>query len=307
MRDMNSLQKLELWGHPSKEDVEVLLAASLKTLKCLLIHGGMNNDEKYIEISETSFNMLQSLRNIRCIDMFCITLKHDLITKLFNWLEQNKEMTQIKIARVKCADHVDDDCMSGQFVFDLSGHKNLKIIGLGDMFASGVKVNSSALEEFWADHNEPILSSFLTSYITSAANLHTFVVEFINSKDTVDQILDTLPRLYNLCHLQLKGMDLRDQELTLTTQRTVKHIRLIEISLESRALKKLIDELGTYKHCVTMEIASCDVKQGTGDGSVSFEDLRQMIELSTGKFTVISNLRCSGHDDAFAFRTILQK
>lgn len=307
MRDMRLLEKLELWGHPGTQDVEVLLRASLKSLKCLLIHGGINNDIKYIEISEESFKTLEALPNIRCIDLFCITLKHDLIKKLFDWLERKQDMTQIKIARVKCSDHPEDDCMTGDFVFDLSGHANLKIIGLGNIFASGVKVNSSALEEFWADSNEPIISSFLTNYISSAANLHTFVVEFIHSKDTVDQIIGTLPKLDNLCHLQLKDMDLRDLDLVLTNQHSVKHVRLIELTLESRALKNLIDELGRYRHAVTMEIASCNVKHTAGDGGVSFEDLRQMIEQATDKFTVLSNLKCSGHDAAFAFRTIPSK
>ncbi|XP_045188973.2 uncharacterized protein LOC123546611 [Mercenaria mercenaria] len=305
---MKSLQKLELWGHPGAEDVGVILGASLNTLTCLLIHGCEIRDgkayDKHIELTEASVYNLQNFVSLDCIDLYCITLRHELIEKLFVWLEKNKSFRQIKIARVQCSDHHSNNCQYSDFIFDISEHRNLKVVGLGNMCVSKVKVNSLSLEEFWAECNDTIVTSFLTSYVPSASKLHTFVVEFIDSIATVEHILNTLPYLDNLCHLQLKGMDIQQRELKLTSRHTVKHVRLIEIKMESRALQKLIEEFGTYSHSVSVEIASCVVRPNSDNGGVSFEKLRDMILVSETKFTVIANARCCGHDNAFAFRTI---
>jgi hypothetical protein len=72
--------------------------------------------------------------------------------------------------------------------------------------------------------------------------------------------------------------------------------------MENQALRSLIEQLSTYKHNVKVEIASCNVEHE--NGTESFEELRQEIEMSPEKYSVIANLKCSGHDNAFAFRTL---
>ncbi|XP_053406908.1 uncharacterized protein LOC128559421 [Mercenaria mercenaria] len=305
VQNMISLQKLDLWGQPDKRDVEILLQASPKTLTCLLLHGcemkGTRELEKHIEISEDSFDSLQTLVILNSIDLYCISLKHELIRKILTWLEERKCMKQIKVARIKCLDHPDYNCNSDEFIFDLSEHKHLDIVGVGDICVADVKVNSLALQEFWAGGREPVVTSFLTSYAPSAIKLHTLVLEFIDSAAVVECILNKLPYLDGIRYLQLKDMDLQEREVILTKKQTVKHLRLIELKMESRALNNLIEALGTYNNPVTVEIASCDIRPDKNDENICFENIRDMID---NKFTVITNLRCSGHDNAFAFRTV---
>jgi hypothetical protein len=301
---MKSLQKLDIWGHPCSEDVEMMLWASPDTLECLLLHGckikGTDKNEKYIEVSEESVNKLLSLKVLESIDLYRISMNHGQIEKIVKWIEGRKSMRQIKIARVKCLDHENNNCFAR--ILDLSEHMQLDVIGVGNMCADQVKVNPLSIREFWGECNQAMVISFLTDYASSAINIHTLVIEFIDSYETVKKILSTLTDLQHLVNLQLKRLDLQENELILSRHKTVEHVRLIEITMENQALRNLIEQLSTYKQSVTVEIASCDVEHE--NGAESFEELRQKIEMSPEKHSVIANLKCSGHDNAFAFRTM---
>ncbi|XP_060594675.1 uncharacterized protein LOC132749026 isoform X1 [Ruditapes philippinarum] len=301
---MKSLQKLDIWGHPCSKDVEMMLGASPDTLECLLLHGcemkGTKEIERYIEVSEESVNKLMSLKVLESIDLYCISMNHRQIEKVVKWIEGRKSMRQIKIARVKCLDHENNNCVAR--ILDLSEHMQLDVIGVGNMCADQVKVNPLSIREFWGECNQAMVTSFLTDYASSAINIRTLVIEFIDSYETVKKILSTLTDFEHLVNLQLKGLDLQRNELILSRHKTVEHVRLIEITMENQALRSLFEQLSTYKHSVTVEIASCNVEHE--NGTENYEELRQEIEMSSEKYSVIANLKCSGHDNAFAFRTL---
>jgi hypothetical protein len=91
---------------------------------------------------------------------------------------------------------------------------------------------------------------------SSAINIRTLVIEFIDSYETVKKILSRLTDFEHLVNLQLKGLDLQKNELILSGKKTVEHVRLIEITMENQALRCLIEQFSTYKHNVKVEIAS---------------------------------------------------
>lgn len=148
LHSLQSLTKLEIIGRMEEKKIAGLLNGSKNSFQCLSVCFDRRRykewQENYCLLSSKSVENVTKMSRLTALMLECFSLNHEPLGFLFSFLQNRTAMQQINLAFMKCI-----DCGEGceGFPLDLSKHVRLRMLELGNLPISDLKLQADALKE----------------------------------------------------------------------------------------------------------------------------------------------------------------
>ncbi|XP_045163497.2 uncharacterized protein LOC123527868 [Mercenaria mercenaria] len=297
------LEHLYLRGDCSETDICHLLSGSVKTLRSVALlsrHWQVNHFEGEFSVwSHELCNNLRRMNRLEAIHLNCFILGHQHMEELLGYLSKCKNMKEVILGNVPCADHL-DQC-SG-FELDLSKHSDLRTLRLHNIPLSQLKINVTWLEQVSIGRLPcrqcNVLSTYL-GYLPKATKLERFRCSFLESSLDVDEILRVIPQLVHLKDLRLHCIDVGGRTLTLSEKMTdIQCVHLSEVTMSSSGFHVLVKSLMGYSQSVLVVLVNCAI-----GSDHEYAMIKKSIRLNE-KLLVTFDGRNHWKNEEYSFRTV---
>ncbi|XP_045163453.2 uncharacterized protein LOC123527829 [Mercenaria mercenaria] len=273
MRDFNlyntrGLEKVFYRSDIIGDEIKMLLNGSLNTLKYLAVTSHKWDEDVSCCWSDALSCQLESMQYLQGIAFDGFVMEHNQFEKLMDYLKQKPSLLEISLYNLKCTDHGKTCNGCG---LDLSTNTGLKLLRLNSIPLSDLDISVTSLES--CDVGKLGIITKYLQQLPFAHNLNTFLCSFQESASDIDAMLKTLPMLGGLEVIKLRKMNIGDKMLELPS--AVENIILLNVTMTSNSLEKLIKTLESHQQSVSIEIIGCTIVPGH-----AFETLKTDIRKS---------------------------
>ncbi|XP_045161296.2 uncharacterized protein LOC123526278 [Mercenaria mercenaria] len=296
---INILGRLFIISELTKDDYVAVLTGSAETLRHLSIcsrsreHGRMV--AKFSSFSNISLNILQKMANLESLVLECFTMSHTVLVVFINWITQRVDMKQIGLL-IKCADH-DKTCPG--INLDLSRHSKLESLELCTLRLKDVKIDTNSLQDGHVGSLSPDGLSSILDCMTSAKKLRAIEFYDITSESSIEKFLKILKLFDYLEVIELNEVDLTRKEIELpNTMEKLKCIMLVDVSMSSAALRRLLGRVEGLRNAVRVMLWYCNITP-----SEEFEKVKDEIRHSDSH-RVLQDWKDSEKVYMFTFKTL---
>ena len=303
LNDVHGLEHVYLRGECSEVDLCHLLSGSVDTLKsvALLSRKWQSNhfEGEFSMWSHKLCRILHDTKKLEAIHLNCFMITHKHLQELLNFLSKRKNMREIILGNIPCAEHL-DDCDG--FELDLSNHSLLRTLRLHNVSLKALNINVTSLEQVSIGRlpcrQSNVLSTYV-SYLQDAPKLERFRCSFLESARDVDEIRQVIAKLVHLKDLRIHCIDLGQRSLNLSPRMgDIQCVHLSEVTMSRAGFQELIETLMVYKQAVLVVLVNCEI--GSDE---EYAMLKKSIRLNENLVVTFSG-RNRFKNDEFSFRTV---
>ncbi|XP_053396717.1 uncharacterized protein LOC123543647 [Mercenaria mercenaria] len=296
-----SLVKLDLKCEFDETDINNMLRMSKKSLKCFVIKGGRWHDGRWnhcsISLSNECYWNIWNVNHLENLYLRNIKMSHEQLNNLVAFITTRSKMKQLGLEFISCIDHK-DTCVGVQL--DISGHVDLKVLEIGGIHLSEVKVNVSSLEVCYVGHI-PVRGCLVSvlKCLHGAESLHVFSCGFLVDEMDVCILQQTIPLLVNVQYVWLANMNFGTGDITLSSgMKSLEKIVMINVKLTAEAVKNICKECRKVEQTVTIGLFECLVTP-----QFKYDRIKEKIR-SSKRFKIVIDEDEDAQNKEFVFQTM---